>query len=179
MTDQLWVAILSSSLLAGIFGAFIAGAFNLRGKRNDYVNDYFKLVVKRRVEAYESLEALINALKLCIYDNDHQLYHHVFSSVGGWPEIYKLFLDATANPLWLGDELFSKTRELNIMFLQASHEGRDPVEFGKANYKPIAELREQIERLHARDMATLHDVEGFLKSHKGNQSGFALIDLRG
>lgn len=178
MTDPLWLAILSSSLLSGIFGALIAGAFGMRGKRNDYLNDYFKLVITRRIEAYELLETLINSLNLTVYDTDHKLYHQVFASEGGWAEIYRLFLDATSRPLWLGDEVFAKTRELNLMFLQACHDKREPVEFGKCNYKPIAELREEIEKLHAKDMATLHDVEGFLRCKKAKQSGFSPIDLR-
>lgn len=52
------------------------------------------------------------------------------------------------------------------MFLQASSDERDLVEFGKSNYSPIAELREDIERLHARDMLALHKVEVFLKRKK-------------
>ena len=138
-----------------------------------------QVVLKRRVDVYESLETLINELKLAVYDDNHQLYHFIFSNEGGWPEIYKLFLVATSNPLWLSNDIFAKTRELNIMFLQASHENRNPVEFGKANYKSIAELREQIEKMHARDMANLHEVERFLKSRKVNQNGFSPIDLRG
>ena len=61
MTDQLWIAILSSSLFAGILGALIAGAFNLRSKRNDYVNDYFKLVPESVTEFLAAHAARFNA----------------------------------------------------------------------------------------------------------------------
>ena len=179
MPDQLWLAILSSSLLSGILGALIAGAFGLRGKRNDYVNDYFKTIIARRLEAYEKLEQLINALKLSVLDGDQQPYHQVFSNEATWKDIYCLFLEATAHPLWLSDEVFAKTRELNIMLLHASTNDRNLVEFGKSNYAPIAELREEIEKLHAKDMLVLHDVERFLKKKKAHQSGFSPIDVRG
>lgn len=179
MPDQFWLAILSSSLLSGVFGALIAGAFSLRGKRNDYVNDYFKTIIARRLEAYEKLEQLINALKLSVLDDDQQLYHQVFSNEPTWTDIYRLFLDATSHPLWLTNEVFAKTRELNVMLLQASTNSRDLVEFGKSNYASIAELRDEIEKLHAKDMLVLHDVEGFLKKRKAHQSGFSPIDVRG
>lgn len=179
MNDHLWLAILSSSLLSGIFGALIAGAFTLRGKQNDYVNDYFKTIIRRRLDAYEKLEKLINSLKQSVLDNDQQLYHRVFSSEATWTDIYALFLEATSHPLWLSDDVFAKTRELNIMFLHASSNRRNLVEFGKSNYAPIAKLREEIERLHARDMLVLHDVECFLKKKKAHQSGFSPIDVRG
>lgn len=179
MTDQFWLAILSSSLLSAIFGALIAGLFSLRGKQNEYVNDYFKTIVVRRLEAYESLEQFINSLKLSVLDDDHQLYHQVFSNEAAWKDIYRRLLDATAHPLWLSNEVFAKTRELNIMLLQASTTGRDLVEFGKSNYAPIAELRDQIEKLHAKDMLALHDVKCFLKKKKANLSSFSSIDVRG
>jgi hypothetical protein len=178
MTNQLWLAVLSSSLLSGIFGAFIAGVFGLRGKQNEYVNDYFKIIIKRRLDSYEKLEQLINALKLAVLDEDQKLYHQVFSSEGTWAEIYHVFLESTSHPLWLSDHVFAKTRELNIMFLQASSNEITLVEFGKSKYVVIAELREEIERLHAKDMRTLHDVEGFLKRKKVNKSGFVPIDIR-
>lgn len=179
MLDQLGLAILTSSLLSGIFGALIAGAFGLRGKQNEYVNDYFKTIIKRRLDAYEKLEQLINALKLSVLDDDQQPYHQVFSNEATWADIYALFLEATSHTLWLSDNVFAKTRELNIMFLHASSNKRDLVEFGKSNYAPIAKLREEIERLHAKDMLALHDVEGFLKKKKAHQSGFSPIDVRG
>ena len=174
-----WIAIFSSSLLSGIVGALIAGAFGLRGKHNDYVNDYFKIIIKRRLEAYERLEQLINALKLTVLDDDQRPYHQVFSNETTWTAVYKLFLDSTSHPLWLSSEVFSKTRELNIMFLKASHDKRDLVEFGKSNYAPIAELREEVERLHAKDMLNLHNVEDFLKQKREHRSGFAPFDPHG
>ena len=178
MPDQFWITILSSSLLSGIFGALIAGAFGLRGKRNEYVNDYFKTIIKRRLEAYERLEQLINALKLTVLDDDQRPYHQVFSNEATWTDIYKLFLDSTSHPLWLSDEIFAKTRELNLMFLKASHDKRELVEFGKSNYPPIAELRSEVEKLHANDMLTLHNVEDFLKRKKEHKSGFESFDPR-
>lgn len=179
MIDQLWIYVLSSSLISGILGASIAGAFALRGKRDEYRNDYYKSVLKRRIEAYEKLESLINALKLTVLDNDQRPYHRVFYAQECWGELYKLFIDATSHPLWLTDEVFDKTRELNIMFLHASSQQRDLIEFGKNNYEPIAELRSEIERIVAMDMLALHDIESFLKRKRDHQSGFSPIDVRG
>ena len=59
MTEQPWFM----GLIGIVIGATIAGAYNLRAKRNEYVNEYYKLVVRRRVEAYEKLENLIINLK--------------------------------------------------------------------------------------------------------------------
>jgi hypothetical protein len=179
MTNQLWLAVLSSSLLSGILGALIAGMFGLRGKRNDYVNDYFKLIIKRRLDAYEKLEELINSLKLSVLDDDKKVYHQVFSNESTWTDMYRLFIDSTSHPLWLSDEVFAKARRLNLMFVRASTNEQTLVEFGKSNYEKIAELREEIEVEHANDMHALHDVEAFLKTKKARKSGFSAIDISG
>ena len=65
-TAQLLVGVLSSSLIAGILGALIGGWFTLRGKRNDYANEYYKVVLARRVQAYEEVERLINMVKTAV-----------------------------------------------------------------------------------------------------------------
>jgi hypothetical protein len=72
-TAQLLVGVLSSSLIAGILGALIGGWFTLRGKRNDYANEYYKVVLARRVQAYEEVERLINMVKTAVLDQDGRL----------------------------------------------------------------------------------------------------------
>jgi hypothetical protein len=52
------------------------------------------------------------------------------------------------------------------------------IEFGKTNYKAIAELRTQIEKIHARDMLVLYNVPSFLKSKRPVDS-YSLIERRG
>ncbi len=51
--------------LAGVLlGAVIAGLYNLRAKRAEYVNEYYKTVIGRRIAAYEQLEELIVSFNL-------------------------------------------------------------------------------------------------------------------
>ena len=51
------------ALLGALLGTVIAGLFSLRAKRNEYVNDYYKKVIDRRLAAYEQLESLIVSLR--------------------------------------------------------------------------------------------------------------------
>jgi len=59
MSVQLLLALLSTSAISAIAGAVIAGAYALRAKKNEYVNDYYKTVITRGIAAYEQLESLI------------------------------------------------------------------------------------------------------------------------
>jgi hypothetical protein len=172
VTKQMWLAILSSSLLSGICGAFIAGLYNLRAKRNDYVNDYYKTVIKRRIAAYEKLENLIVWLKAAVIDKDNRPYHVLFSRDNDWENAYKLLFDVMSQGLWLSDETFTKIRDLNYLLFSLKTEQGGMIEFGKDNYQVIAELRSELEKLLAVDMLSLHDVKRFLKCKKKKDHGF-------
>ncbi len=173
MTDQMWLAILSSSLLSGICGASIAGLYTLRAKRNDYVNDYYKTVIKRRIAAYEKLENLIVCLKAAVLDKDNRPYHLLFSRDDDWENAYKLLFTVTSQALWLSDETFIKIRDLSYLLFSLKKEQGGMIEFGKKNYQVIAELRSELEKLLAEDMLSLHDVKRFLKFKRNkSETGF-------
>ena len=169
-TAELLLAVLSSSLIAGVLGALIGGWFTLRGKQNDYANEYYKLVLTRRVQSYEHLERLITMLKTAVLDRDGQPYHLLFAQEESEKEVYALLFSLMSNALWLSDELFDLTREFNVLFYSHSNTEGDLIQFGKKHYKEIAELRTKIERVHLHDMLTLHEVPRFLKSKRPTDS---------
>lgn len=165
MTHELWLAVLSSSVVTGIIGTLIGGWFNLRSRRNDYANTYYKLVLDRRLAAYEEVEQLIVKIKVAVLDKDQRPYHLLFSDDDDQKSVYKLLFSVMSRALWYSDELFERTRDLNVLIYSQTKDG-GLVEFGKSHYREIAELRTAIEKLHARDMLTLHEVPKFLRSKK-------------
>jgi len=178
MSQELWLAILSSSLISIVAGALIAGWFNLRSKRNEYANEYFKLVLARRLAAYEEVERLITMLKAAVLDDDQRPYHILFSKDDDHAAVYKLLFAVLSKALWLSDDLFGRTRELNVLVYSDNVDETGLIEFGKKNYIAIAELRTKTERLYARDMLTLHNVPRFLKSKRPTDS-YVPIQRRG
>ena len=172
-----WLAVLSSSLLTSVVMALITGFFVLRAKKSEYINQHFKTLVQRRLDAYDEIELAINGLKTVVLGEDQIPYHQLFSSKESWVEVYVVLLKAMAHPLWLSNDIFARLRDLNKMVFQASTNDRGMVEFGQANYQSIALLREEIEMLHARDMLGLHNVKTFLKS-KQKRLDFESFDAR-
>lgn len=187
MTQQLaeqiahpWVTIVTSWLGSGVFVALIAGAYSLLAKRNEYVNDYYKTVIKRRIVAYEQLENTIVPLKTSIADgNDNRLYHLPFASESDedWNRNVVSLLSVMSQGLWLTDEAFQKLHELNVLLFH-SDKPASVIEFGKKNYQKIATLRADLERILAKDMLSLHDVKRFLKSKDKPDSGFREVNLK-
>jgi len=175
MDEKMWLAILSSSLLSGVLGALIVGGFNLRAKRNEYVNSYYEMVLKRRLEAYEHVESLIAALKAAVIDADNRPYHFLFSQNDEYEGAYKIIFGLLSQALWLSNDLFEKTRDLNILIFRGGEGTSNTVEFGKKHYEEIANLRSEIEQINARDLLSLHNVKGFLKEKRNFKSSFSSI----
>lgn len=177
-TEQLLLAILSSSVIGGAIGAVIAGRFSLSVKDREYENEYYKLVLAKRITAYESINQLVGGLKTAVLDEDSQPYHLLLSHEDGLPEAHKLLSEISSQALWLSDDLFLQTRDLGRLLFSATSQEGDTVIFAKKNYQKLATFREEIERLQIRDMLSLHKVKQFLNAKK-IQSGFSNVRLSG
>ena len=66
------------ALLGALVGTLITGFFSLRAKQNEYVNDYYKKVIDRRIAAYEQLENVIVSLRTTFLGEDNKPYHLLF-----------------------------------------------------------------------------------------------------
>lgn len=173
----MWLAILSSSVISGVLSACILGYYNLRAKQHEYINDYYKTVIARRIAAYEQLENLIVNLKTCVLDTDNKPYHLLFSQDDDWKSAYHLLMNAMSHALWLSEGAFEKIRDLNYLIFNPRCDKSGVIKFGKTNYESIAELRAELERILALDMLELHNVEKFLKNKKDNESGFHQVQI--
>lgn len=175
---DIWVAVLSSSVLSGAIGAIVAGWFGLRSMRNEYENAYFKMVLDKRIASYTEVEKFISGASIAIVDDKNRTYHAMFQPrEHGLPEFYVLLHKAMSGKFWLSDDLYAATRELNLIAYPAGDNQEALLAIAKDRYKDIAELRTTIERLHSRDMLSLHLVRKFLRSKRWG-SGFEALPPR-
>lgn len=114
---DIWTVVLSSSVVSGIVSALVGGWFNLRSKRDEYGNLYYEMILERRLAAYEEVERLIGAIKVAVIDDGQKPYHMLFSKDDGHVDVYQQLHGAIPNALWLTDELFELTRQLNFRWL--------------------------------------------------------------
>ena len=170
MPDIIWTAILTSSVIAALLGGVIAAFVTLRVDRNQYINDYYKTVVQRRLAAYEELEHLITLLKTSVADDsDNKVYHLIFTD-GDKLKAFEILFRISSQSLWLSDEVMEETINLNRLLYCCPSNQVEIFAFAKEHYKTIAEIRTRLERLHLRDLITLHEVAKFLKSKKPKDS---------
>lgn len=129
-------------------------------KRIDYADEYYKQILKRRIEVYELLEAEIGMLKQSCLADDGKAYHLVFAyGKDGFDDLQKGLMVVMAKSLWLSDDLQELVVSINREFLNASfiaQNDEELINFGKNKYQTIADLRHQLERKFSRDISTLH-----------------------
>jgi hypothetical protein len=59
--------LISSSLISAMVSSIINGWFSIKSKNIDYENAYYKMVLERRVKAYEVIEWFILHIKLQLW----------------------------------------------------------------------------------------------------------------
>jgi preprotein translocase subunit Sss1 len=164
-------------LAGAILGGLIVGVSSLLLKQVEYLNDYNRIVLQKRISAYEGLEKLILALKIAVLDRDRKPYHLLFAKDEDWDGAYALTMQVMNESLWLSEEAFRATQKFNYLMFHDATSRPSAIEFGKRHYNEIALLREEMEQILARDMRTLHKVQRFLrtKSRPGNKEFIPLV----
>ena len=178
MTEDILPVLLASSLVAAIVGGLIAGWVSLRVTRNQYVNDYYRVVVQKRIAAYEALENLIVMLKNSVVDESDQSAYHLLFAQEDPIERFQLLYNVSAQSLWLSDYAAEQLIAFNRLIYQCSDKPEEIIAFGKKHYRSIADMRSNLEKTLAKDFLSLHDVRQFLKSKKPSDS-YQSIPQRG
>jgi hypothetical protein len=155
----------------------IGGAFSLRTKRNEFINDYYKSVIQRRLNAYEIVEYLIRGYKTTVYDVNKRPYYIVFDEDDNWQNAYAPMATAMSNAIWLSDDILETLKDLNSLLFHLPLMTKGITQFGTDNYIQIAKIRDELEMQLAEDMLNLHEVEKFLKLKKNKKHGFHEVNL--
>ena len=174
--ESFGVLLLSSSVLAATIGAIVAGVFNMKVKHREYENEYFKIVLSKRIAAYELVQKLVTGFKTAVVDSDGKPYHLIFSREGDLSEVHVLLAQLNDQALWLTNDLFDRVRDLSRVLFQARSFKDGTIEFAKLQYQEFALFREDLERMQVRDMLSLHQVRQFLRK-KEVKSGFENVKL--
>lgn len=178
LSQTFWLIGLSSAAISAVVSGIIAGWFNLRAKRSEFVNEYHKQIIQRRIAVYEHLEALIFLIKSVVVDRDNRPYHVVFSMDDPQTAIYSPLMFLTGNSLWLSNKAFDISRRFNLLMFGLPPDDRAAaIEFGKAHHQELARIREELENVLAADMRTLYKVKPFLKSKKQAPAEFQPVYL--
>jgi len=165
MADLSLTSMLTSSLMSAILGGLVAGIFTLRVVKHNYINDYYKTILQKRLYAYGIVENLITMLKTSVVDSDGCPYHIMFFDINE-SDPAQILLQISSQSMWLSEEITQEAISLSHLVYTMPALPEEAIEYAKKHYRHIAEARTRFEKYYARDFLGLHDIKAFLKSKR-------------
>lgn len=171
---ETWHIILSSAFVTSILSSVATWLIGNHAQNKSYKNDYYKLVINKRMDAYQYIDSQLKSMKITVLDDDAKPYHSMFG--GDQKFVYANQNDlllARANGIWISEAMENALTELNQLLFEINsnitNDVKNNVAIAKNYYSKLADTREKVENQLRKDMLELYDVKGFLKEKK--QSG--------
>lgn len=165
--------VLASSVISGIVSAIISYYFNLRIRKLDYKNEYYKILINKRLEAYQFIENQTAVLRnVTIDDIDNKTFHLMFSyGEDKFIDFQKNIMLANSKGLWIDKETSNTLTEFNDLFYNINEKvfkkSREEIEeVGKLYYKPISALRVKLENNLRKGFIDLHNIEKIFETQE-------------
>lgn len=159
--------LITTLLTSAVVSAPISFFISKHLKDQDYQNEYFKIVLQKRLEAYEGIAKILLILKNVKY-NEIGMYFDIFSN---GKEYFYEFKDEINSTLPSYSHLYTpditnKISELSTYLDQIKVRNTSKEELkhlGIEYYEEILHLGMKIEEQYQKDLLTLHQIETFLK----------------
>ncbi len=168
MTTEIILASAVVSTTISIVGTFF---LNLYLNRKNFKNDYFRIVIQKRIETYELLEDQISLLKVSVLDTTNKNprpYHQIFSL--GHQHLLKTTINlslANGRNIWMNSDTRDKLTEIlnlvNKIGLQYNDDAK-LIEGGRTYYWELARLRDELEQHVQEDILKLYDFKKIKKN---------------
>ena len=79
--ENIWITIFSSAGVASVISAIASFVNNRLAHNREYKDDYYKMVIAKRMDAYSKVEVVILSLKKLVRDeSDNCLYNIIFNN---------------------------------------------------------------------------------------------------
>ena len=171
---SIWNLIASSAVIAAIVSAIASYIINLLSQNRGYKQNYYKMIISKRIETYQYIEAQLAVMKITIVDTTGQGYYMMFNNpYNKYNELQNNLRFALANSLWLSEQILEALTKLNQIFLTIDAEINNNIDnniaVGKKYYKELADIRISVENNLKLDLLKLYKVHTFLKHKTKNK----------
>lgn len=117
--NSFWITILSSAGIASLISAVALYITNMRVHKQKYKDDYYKMVIAKRMDAYAKVELLCKLLKTTTSCNDtNRQYCIAFEDMDSLLTLCKALYAALSDNVWLSQDLHIELHELNDMVIK-------------------------------------------------------------
>jgi hypothetical protein len=155
-----------------VLSAVVSSAVTLITSALQYRRDYYREVIRRRLEAYESVHRVLSELRFLQYrkgaEAHHQaeVFHTAFASgEDGVAALDALLQQAMGESLWLDDRTRNRLVSLNRLLLRVPKSGtpEEIISAGIAIRDELTAERERLELTTAQSLGRLHKIRSFLR----------------
>ena len=166
--------IFTSTLVASIVSIIVTYLITLRLKKIDFRNEYYKVVLTKRLKAYEFIEAQIAVLKSTVVEEDGKPYHVIFSyGEDKCIEFQQNSLIAISYGLWIDDATMKELENMNELFFSIDNQinsktKAEIIEIGKKYYREISDSRFKLENSVKKGLYDLPNVKKIFKTKRTN-----------
>jgi hypothetical protein len=168
-------AVVTTALTAIVTGSINYFIYRFQ-KKIDFKEDYKRIILKSRKDAYTKLENLINVMSQKRTTEDLLTIHRIFNKTADalhpLHDFIQQLVDIFDEAIWINDDTLRKLKEIHKYFLSVYMLSRkDYTEdhykiAGRANYKKVEEMRNELRIVMMTDLKNLHDIDNFLKDKK-------------
>jgi hypothetical protein len=160
-----WITIvLSSALVSALTSGFISYIIEKR----KYSQEYWKIAIDKRLETYEKIDKVLSYFQTS-HNVNNKPCHLAFLNLETFDSVQSSLGEISWKRNWISSKLYKNLIALNRLL----HEFDIPIEnvkstdisnFGVENYSKIADLRDEIIKIMAKDYLEMPKVESFFKS---------------
>lgn len=152
------------SVLSIVGGALLTLITTLIVNRVSYRHEYYKMIIEKRIKAYNNVEHLVTAIK-------SDSFKHVLDSIdSNRVSLLQPIMDdiklSKSETLWLSKEMKKALNDLDETVFLFELENFENVDFKKGSqfHTDICNKIPMIEKIIKKDMMSLHKVGSFLRN---------------
>jgi len=153
-----------TAVICVIVGALLTFIATLIVNRVSYKNEYYKIIIEKRIQAYKNVEHLINNIKRTgIRTISQAIWNNSLDLLKPLKDEIDL---AKSESIWLSQEMKNALQRMELLLFSFELENDEKVELNKGLdlQKTIYENTITIEQIHKQDMLSMHKVRSFLKN---------------
>jgi len=160
-----WGNISSGTVLAsGVVSAIISSIFGVWQKKIDYRNSYYKIVLDKRMAAYEKIQNILSHFfTIKYYDYDGNYYYCEIDTKEKLHVIRDKIKNCISDGLFISLKMFSAIRELDGLLQNCDNNNQDILICNiKKSNEDIKKILENASNTLNSDLLELYDVPKFL-----------------
>lgn len=160
-----WITIILSS---AVVSAITSGIITFIIEKRKYSQEYWKITIGKRLETYKEIEKVLTYFQTSHFV-ENKLCHLAFLNSDTFNSIQTGLGAVSWKRNWISSKLYEKIIELNRLLyefdLSDQNDKTDNVsKFGVENYSKIADIRDKMIKIMAKDYLDMPKVESFFKS---------------